>query len=106
MPAALGGVPRPRAFDEDLSHQPGRDAEKMCAVARGRGAASQPEPRLVHERRGVECLAWPLAPHLRVRDSAQLVVHQRQQRIERALLTGARRGQQRRHGRSRRVGHL
>ena len=106
MPTALGGVPGAGAFDEDLSHQPRRDAEKVGAVAGGCGAAAQPEPGFVHQRGGVECLARPLPPHLRARDSSQLVIDEWQQRVERALLAGSRRGQQRRHGRAPTVGHL
>src|SRR4029453_8416324 len=34
VPAPLGGVPRPHPFDQNLSHQPGGDPEKMCTVPR------------------------------------------------------------------------
>ena len=74
------------------------DAEEVRPVAGGSRAATEPHPRLVHECRRVEGLPGPLAPHLRVGDSAQLVVDERQQRVERVLVAGTRRREERGHG--------
>ena len=106
MAAAFGRVPRPGALDEDLSHQPRGDAEEVRPVAGSGGAASEPQPRFVHESRRIERLTGPFAAHLRVRDSPQLLVDERQQRVERAFLAGTRCSKKRGHGRAWQLGHL
>ena len=47
------------------------------------GLVDQPEVRFVHQARGAQGVAWPLAAKLRVRQSPELIVDHREQPVGR-----------------------
>src|SRR5262245_24415235 len=106
MPTALGGVACPCTFDENLSYQASRDAEKVGPISGSRGATTQSKPRFMDKSGRVQRLSWAFPAHLRVRNPSQLFVHERQERIERSLVAVTCCGQQFGHGRLCPVGHL
>jgi hypothetical protein len=59
----------------------------------------------VHQGGRVERLAGPLAAHLRASDPTQLLVDERQERIECGTVAASCRGEQARDAGGRRVGH-
>lgn len=78
----------PRLIDENTPHRLGRDAEEMAAIGE-RLIADRSQIRFMHEHRRVQRLARFLPSHLRRRQSAQLIIDQRQQllcRVRVALL--------------------
>jgi hypothetical protein len=88
--AALGRVASPRVVDEDLAHGAGGDAEEMRAVLPvDRAAADELEVGLVDEGRGLERVPRALVPEIGAGAAAQLVVHEREERVERTRVSGA-----------------
>ena len=52
-------------IDENAPHQAGRDPQKVCAVLPPEvPGIRQPEKRLIHQRRGLQCVSSPLAAHV------------------------------------------
>ena len=94
--AAAFAVPaRPRVIDEHAPHQAGRNPEKVRAVLPADApGVGQPEKRLVHQRRGLQGVAAPLAAHVPSSQAAQLRLHERRQLLERAIIAVAPRPQQ------------
>ena len=70
----------PGAFDENVAHGLGGGGEKMSAVLPSwHLSGSQPQPRFVNQRRGLESVARGLLRHLDRGQAAQPLVNQRQQ---------------------------
>ena len=71
-------------IDEDLAHQPGRHAvEVRPALQRHAVHIHQSQIDLVDERRRLEGVAWRFALEMSARHAAQLVIHERDQAVER-----------------------
>jgi hypothetical protein len=72
-----------RAFHEDAPHCFRRGAEEMAASVPALlpRVHHQSQPGFMHERGGLERLARLFSGHLRGRELAQFVIHQRQQLI-------------------------
>lgn len=75
-PAALAG-----AFDDDAPHRLGRRGEELAPARPRRVFAGQPQPRLMHQRRGLEGVVGGLLRHLRRRQLAKFLVNQREQLV-------------------------
>jgi hypothetical protein len=70
----------PCDINENLLHCHGGSLEEMPAIGELLiTLAGDLQPRLMHERRGLKCLAAPLASHLMRGKPAKLLVNQRQQ---------------------------
>ena len=66
-----------------------RRSQEMCAVLPPNGTLlDQPGVGFVDERGRLQRLLAPLMAHIATRETAQLVVHQRHERFERALVAG------------------
>jgi hypothetical protein len=86
--SALVGAMTARVVDEDATHDAGGDREEMPAIgplcAR---LVHESHIRLVHERRGAECVIGALPAELVVRDAAQIVVDDLEQPVARCAVT-------------------
>ena len=70
------------AVNENPPHGLGGGGEEMGAVGKLRIViADQPQPRLMHERGGLQCLIGRFIRHARSRQLAQFAIDQRQQFI-------------------------
>ena len=73
--ATLVGKAPARVIDEPAPHFGGHQAKKGFAIFhRSRSFADQAQKRFVQEGRGLEGMAWALAPEMGVGDPTQLVV--------------------------------
>ena len=71
-------------IDEDLPHQPGRHAEEVRPARQCQAVhIHQSQIDLVDERRRLEGVSWRFAPEMAPRHAAQLVIHERDQAVER-----------------------
>ena len=78
------------AIDEDAAHQSRRNAEEMrAALPLDLVLVYQPEKDFVNESGGLECEFVPLTPEIIGGHSAQLLIEQRHQLFECALLAVA-----------------
>jgi hypothetical protein len=76
--AALLGAAQPRLVDQDPPHHPGRDSEKVGAVAPFHlPLIDQPDVRLVNECRRLEGVTGRFAKHIRRGHAAKVVIYQR-----------------------------
>jgi len=86
--AALLVVPRAGMVHKDVPHDTGRHGQKMCAILPRDGfRVDQPEIGLVDERRGLKAVVDPLAPDVALRDAMQLLVNQRDEALQRILVS-------------------
>jgi hypothetical protein len=88
--AALSHQPMPGVIDEDSPHGFGGGAKEMTTAVPGGLSlfrAEQAEPGLVDQGGRLQCLSGPIVGHLCGRQSAQLLVQQRQQVLRRLGLT-------------------
>src|SRR6266571_4089036 len=70
----------PGVFDEDAPHRLCRCGEEMAAaIPLLVCPAGETQPRLMHQRRRLQGLAWPFVGHLVRGEFAQFLVNQRQQ---------------------------
>ena len=89
-------VAAPRMVDEDAAHRLGRDGEEMGAVLPVHALViDQPHVGFVDQRRGLQAVAGALALHVVARQAVELVVHDRCQLGERALVPVAPRTEKR-----------
>ena len=96
--SALLCVPPPRVVDQDLAHQPRRHSEEMRAVAQCQPIEThEPDVRLVHERRGLQCMVRRLVSEPRAGHAAQLRVNQGDQPCQRRFVAAPPFGEQLRH---------
>src|SRR5579859_6501612 len=81
--AEPGASETPEPLDTAQRHVQGlrRRGKEMCPILKLRLLlfSSQPQPRFVYERSGLQCLAWPFLGHLPRRQLAQLSIDQRQE---------------------------
>src|SRR5262249_9151843 len=70
-----------RAFDEDLTHRSCGDADEVALVVPRRAGVRESDVGLVDERRRLQRLAGAFTAHVTGRDAAQLVVHERGERV-------------------------
>ena len=88
--AALLRVARHRVVDQDVTHRARRHREEMRAVLpRDVIQANELEVRLVRERGGAQRVAGPFVPQRAVRQTAQRVVDQRHEPVERLPVAAA-----------------
>src|SRR5262249_36511670 len=88
--AAALRIAAARMVDEDAAHRLSRDGEEVGAVLPVHApVVDQAHVRLVDQRSGLQAVAGPLAFHVAVREAAKLVVHDRGQPGERALVAVA-----------------
>ena len=93
--AALERAASARVIDEHAPHHLRGDGEELGAALPARVVlAVEPEPRLVHERGGLEGVALALAAQRARRLPAQLRVDERHERFGSARVAGAPRAQQ------------
>src|SRR5262249_4861608 len=72
-----------RVVDENLSHEPRRDGEKVgSALKAERLQPGQAQVRLVHERCALQRVVRALLPKLRVCQPSQLLVDERQESVQ------------------------
>ena len=70
-------------IDENSAHDAGGDVEKMRAVAIvGLRVANEADIRLMHESRGLQGMAGPLAAELATGELTELTVYLRHQAVE------------------------
>jgi hypothetical protein len=87
---ALRGADRACMVDQHLPHHPRHQREKVCAVHEHRlHILEQLDERFVDERRGLQRMPRPLAPHERPGHPAQLAVDLRHQLVERTWVSRA-----------------
>ncbi len=55
----------------------------MSAIVQGHVGLNEPQERLVHDRGGLERVIAPLSFHVITRETAQLVINQRRQALQR-----------------------
>jgi hypothetical protein len=85
--AALLIVPRARVVHEDAAHHAGGDGEKMRAVVPlDRFPVDQTDIGLVDERRRLKAVSDALPRHAAPRDSVELLMDERNQSLESALV--------------------
>jgi len=71
-----------RMIDENLAHRASRERKQMCTIDRGRfRRAVQLEIHLMHQGRGVERCRTARSAALPARNTTQLLVDQREQRV-------------------------
>ena len=71
-------------IDEDLAHQPGRHRKEVRpAVQRHAVHIHESQEDLVHESRRLEGVSGRFPPEMAARHAPQLVIHQRNQAVER-----------------------
>src|SRR5712691_8468949 len=89
-PSAFRRVPGACALYEDLAHGEGGNGHEMRTVLESpRALPDQPDERFVHERRGLQGLAGPLAVDVAGRQAAELFVDERHQLGDRLLVAAA-----------------
>ena len=87
--APLAGRLPARVIDQDLPHQPRGHRKQVGAILRRRRARShQPEIRLVDQRGRLKGVVWLFLTKPRSRHPAQLLVHERQQLLQRVSVPG------------------
>ena len=80
-------VAAPRMVNEDPAHRLGRDRKEMRAVLPVHALViDQPHVGFVDQRRCLKAVAGALAFHVAARQAAELLVHNRRQLGERALV--------------------
>lgn len=94
VPPSLSRSAPPGVIDEHVPDHTGADGEEVAPTLPARlRAFGQAEIRLVYDRRGVQRVFPLLSPQPTVRDAAQVVVNERDQSLERMLVTGIAGGQ-------------
>jgi hypothetical protein len=92
---ALRRVPRAGVIDQDAAHHPRGDREELRAALPPPVALfAEAEPRLVHERGGLQRVALPLPPQHERRLPAELRVDEAYDRVARLDVARAPRAQQ------------
>jgi hypothetical protein len=82
--ATLFGMLPAGVIDEDLTHQLRRHRKKVRPVLQRQSLhVHEPQVDLVHERRRLEGVAWLFSLEMAARHAAQLVIHERDQAVER-----------------------
>lgn len=82
--AAFTGMLPARVVNEDLAHQLRRHRKKVCPVLQRQPVhIYESQVDLVHERRRLEGMPGKFALEMTARHAAQLVVHERDQTVER-----------------------
>ena len=82
--ATLVGPLSTGVVDEDLAHQPGRHRKEVrAALQRHAIHIHESQEDLVHERRRLEDVSGRFPPEMTARHPSQLVIHQRNQAVER-----------------------
>ena len=80
---ALAGGTRARVIDQDLTHHPRHERQKVCPVGDVRfGVVEQLEERFVDQGGGLERMSRGLALHEGARNPPQLAVDERHQLVE------------------------
>src|SRR5262245_37643670 len=89
-------ITAPGMVDEDAPHRLSRDRKEMGAVLPVHAlVVDQAHVSLVDQRGGLQAVAGALAFHVAVREVAKLLVHDRRQLSERALIATAPRAEER-----------
>ena len=70
---------RARALHQNLAHRSRGDADEMPLVVPRRAGARQAQVHLVDQRRRLQRLPRPLAPHVGAGETPQLVIHARRE---------------------------
>ena len=88
----------PGVLHQDAPHQLRRHREEMRAILPLHPLiAYEAHVRLIHQRRRLQAMARPLAPHVAARQTVELVIHDRRQSFERARVSVAPRAEQLAH---------
>lgn len=101
---ALGRISITRMIDQDLTHQPGGDSQKMRSVAKaGEVTTHHARVDFMHQGGGLKGVVGSFAPQLGRSNAPQFSIDQREQVIERLSIAAGELLQQ--YGDSLRVRH-
>ena len=93
--ATLGPGARPGLVDEDVAHDLRRHGEEVRAILPADALpVHQPQVGLIDERRRLKDVSGPLARHVARGETMQLLLDERRQDVERALVAAAPRDEQ------------